>query len=240
MGWADYWIVSVDDAGNIRWTKSYGGSNLEIGSSIAETNNGGLIIAGASASYDGHITDHIGGDDFWVVRLNFKIATARLSSHQYCPGDSITIKDTLFGTFNRNNTFSVQLSDENGSFLTPSTIAQFPNSHEDSLFRVKLPKQVKTGTHYRIRVISNSPEAIYTDNGQDITIYEQPAFTNVFLGKDTVLCNTGPLLLQAPATPGFHYTWQDNSSNHNYTVTTTGKYYVTVVNTGTVQQQIPF
>jgi gliding motility-associated-like protein len=138
----------------------------------------------------------------------------------------------LFGSFNRNNTFSVQLSDENGSFLTPSIIAQFPNSYEDSLFRVKLPAQVKTGTHYRIRVISSSPEAIYTDNGQDISIYEKPALTNNFLGKDTVLCTARSLLLQAPVTPGFHYTWQDNSSNTNYTATSTGKYYVTVANTG--------
>jgi gliding motility-associated-like protein len=52
---------------------------------------------------------------------------------------------------------------------------------------------------------------------------------SVSLGNDTVLC-PGQTLLLAPRAKGLSYVWQDSSTKVNFTVTTPGKYYVTISN----------
>lgn len=57
----------------IVWQKSLGGLGDDWAQSIAETKDGGYIIAGVSASDDGDITGHHGAamiDDCWVVKLD--------------------------------------------------------------------------------------------------------------------------------------------------------------------------
>jgi gliding motility-associated-like protein len=52
----------------------------------------------------------------------------------------------------------------------------------------------------------------------------------IFLGNDTTLCPGETLLLDASSSGASGYTWQDNSSNSTFLVTTAGTYYVTVSN----------
>src|SRR4051812_853685 len=54
----------------IQWQKSYGGSGADLASSITPTRDGGYIIAGHTASYNGDITFNHGSDDCWVVKVN--------------------------------------------------------------------------------------------------------------------------------------------------------------------------
>jgi gliding motility-associated-like protein len=225
-----YWVIKTDASGNITWSKTFGGSQIDFLMQLRETRDGGIVMAGFSGSTDGDITDHIGYTDFWIVKLGHKIATRPLLDLQYCPGDSITVSDTLFGTFNSNNTFSVQLSDVNGSFLNPVTIADFPNNHSDSSFRVALPTGIASGTGYRIRVVSSSPNAVYVDNRQDITITAVPNLLPGFLGRDTTLCTANALTLQAPAGAGYQYRWQDNSTGNQYQAIVSGDYILHVSN----------
>jgi gliding motility-associated-like protein len=227
-GNGDIWVVAIDDSGNLTWSQCYGGSFLEYSYSLQETRDGGLIITGYSESSDGDVTDHIGNSDFWTVKLGWKIATAPVAL-QYCAGDSLIIKDTLFGTFNPNNIFSVQLSDINGSFANPTTIGSFLNS-KDSVFRVALPAGIPAGTKYRLRVESSSPKALYFDNRHDITIVAAPALPIDFLGKDTTQCNGNPVTLLAPFVAGYQYAWQDNSTGNQFVATASGKFFVTVTN----------
>ncbi len=58
-GWFDYWIVKLTATGELDWQKSYGGSDSESAFSIQQTNDGGYIIAGESASIDGDISENI-------------------------------------------------------------------------------------------------------------------------------------------------------------------------------------
>jgi hypothetical protein len=51
-GGEDIYVVKLDASGNLKWTKTIGGKSDDIGFSVLETNDGGLLIAGSSDSYN--------------------------------------------------------------------------------------------------------------------------------------------------------------------------------------------
>ena len=69
-GWPDYWVVKLDDTGNVLWQKCLGGSNPDYAFSIQQTTDGEYIVAGRTQSNDGDVSGNHGYDDFWVVKLN--------------------------------------------------------------------------------------------------------------------------------------------------------------------------
>jgi len=68
-GFYDYWIVKLDDFGNIEWEQNYGGTDRDEPNSMMLTDDGGYIVAGFSYSNDGDLTGNYGNNDFWVVKL---------------------------------------------------------------------------------------------------------------------------------------------------------------------------
>lgn len=69
-GNGDCWIVKLDNAGNIIWQNSLGGTNYDFGQSIEETIDDGYIIAGYSESVNGDVFGSYGGGDCWVVKCD--------------------------------------------------------------------------------------------------------------------------------------------------------------------------
>lgn len=75
-GIGDYWLVKLDKSGNIQWQKTYGGTSLEEAWCVRVTNDGGYILAGSSASYDGDVTGRFpsvfggGANDIWIVKVD--------------------------------------------------------------------------------------------------------------------------------------------------------------------------
>ena len=70
-GIGDYWLVKLDKSGKIQWQKTYGGTALDLPSSVSLTNDGGYILSGFSGSYDGDVTGRIaGGSDVWIVKVD--------------------------------------------------------------------------------------------------------------------------------------------------------------------------
>ena len=67
----DYWIVKLDDDGNIVWNQLIGGSVDDQAYSISQTVDGGFIVAGYSfSSFSGDVTSgNHGGKDIWIIRL---------------------------------------------------------------------------------------------------------------------------------------------------------------------------
>jgi hypothetical protein len=49
-GVSDFWVVRIDDNGNLLWEKSYGRSDIESAEKIVATPDGGYLIAGLSLS----------------------------------------------------------------------------------------------------------------------------------------------------------------------------------------------
>jgi len=69
-GNGDCWLVKTDNAGNIVWENSFGGSNYDFLQSVEKTNDGGYILAGYSESTDGDVAGAHGGGDSWIVKVN--------------------------------------------------------------------------------------------------------------------------------------------------------------------------
>ena len=68
----DYWIVKLDNAGNIEWDKLYGGSGSDIPIEVQELSGGGYIIGGYStSSKSGDVVEpNHGNNDFWILKLD--------------------------------------------------------------------------------------------------------------------------------------------------------------------------
>jgi uncharacterized repeat protein (TIGR01451 family) len=69
-GGMDFWIVKLDNTGNIEWQESLGGASNDNAFSILQTNDGGYIVTGSSSSTDGDVTGNHGSYDYWVVKLD--------------------------------------------------------------------------------------------------------------------------------------------------------------------------
>jgi uncharacterized delta-60 repeat protein len=63
-GYADCWVLKLNNTGNVIWQKTYGGSDHDAASSIQQTSDGGFIVAGYTGSYGA------GDYDIWVLKLN--------------------------------------------------------------------------------------------------------------------------------------------------------------------------
>jgi len=70
-GW-DYWIVKLNEKGELEWQKCLGGSDDDMAYSIQQTSDGGYIVAGRTESNDGDVSGNHGGWDYWIVKLNEK------------------------------------------------------------------------------------------------------------------------------------------------------------------------
>jgi uncharacterized delta-60 repeat protein len=61
----DAWVLKLNSAAGIVWSKTYGGSYFDIAYAIQNTSDGGYIVAGSTNSFDGGGYDHA-----WVLKLN--------------------------------------------------------------------------------------------------------------------------------------------------------------------------
>lgn len=65
----DLWAVKVSADGDKMWTKSYGGSEIDIGYAICPIGDGSYFFAGDSRSSDKDVTNSYGNADMWVVKI---------------------------------------------------------------------------------------------------------------------------------------------------------------------------
>ena len=66
----DYWVVKLDNSGNLQWQKSLGGTNYEQAQTLRATSDGGCVVGGYSYSTDGDVTGNHGNYDYWIVKLD--------------------------------------------------------------------------------------------------------------------------------------------------------------------------
>ena len=109
-GGSDAFLLKTDNAGNIIWKNTYGGSRDEVFYNIIETTTGDLIAIDTSGSNDKQVTNHHGipgTDDIWLVKTN--------NSGQL-------IKERCYGGSRSESTFELGMSegimiDKNGDIL---------------------------------------------------------------------------------------------------------------------------
>lgn len=66
----DYWIIKIDEIGNIQWQRSFGGSGWDYANAIHQTMDGGYIVGGYTLSHDGDVVGSNGSSDFWILKLD--------------------------------------------------------------------------------------------------------------------------------------------------------------------------
>lgn len=70
VGLQDYWVFKLDGNGALLWENSLGGTVNDVARSIEQTSDGGSVVFGYTASNNGDVTGHHGGNDYWVVKLD--------------------------------------------------------------------------------------------------------------------------------------------------------------------------
>ncbi len=84
-GGSDFWILKLNASGDIVWQKTYGGTGNDVAESIAQTTDGGYIVAGSTNSIDGDVINYTNGStDFWVIKID-SVGTLQWQS---CEGGS--------------------------------------------------------------------------------------------------------------------------------------------------------
>ncbi|KGO91808.1 T9SS type A sorting domain-containing protein [Flavobacterium subsaxonicum] len=144
-GSSDFWLLKIDQEGELLWQKTYGGSSLEIIEDMYLCNDGSLVLVGWTMSSDGDVAYNHGNGDIWLVKLAPEI----LSTPQIS-------KNTIGLYPNPNNgifTISTDnLLEENASINVYSTLGQLVYSGKVTSATVSVPN-LATGM-YQVQLLS--------------------------------------------------------------------------------------
>ncbi len=69
-GESDFWIIKIDNSGNLIWNRTYGGSKIDAAYSVVQNSQGNYIIAGVTQSTDGDVNGFLGNRDGWIINLD--------------------------------------------------------------------------------------------------------------------------------------------------------------------------
>lgn len=93
-GGPDMWLLKLDQHGELLWQRPYGGSGIDAGLALIETQDGGIVSVGYTFSDDGDVgSGNQGGSDYWIVKVS---ASGELLWERTMGGNSIEIATSLY------------------------------------------------------------------------------------------------------------------------------------------------
>ena len=103
-GGEDFWVIKVDQSGNIQWDKRFGGNSNDVLFYLEQTTDGGYILGGRTSSDSiGDVSQNPRGDnDYWIVKIN-------------SAGNKLW--DKRFGGMGRDNFIALQQTNDGGYVL---------------------------------------------------------------------------------------------------------------------------
>src|SRR6185369_16884154 len=94
-----YSLINFNLSLNVEWQKSLGGPSEDFANSVQQTGDGGYIVAGATSSKGGDVTENHGpcggnfcGNDYWIAKLK---ATGTIEWQKAFGGSGITVNNIL-------------------------------------------------------------------------------------------------------------------------------------------------
>jgi len=201
-GW-DYWIVYMDESGNLQWDRTVGGTENDVLFNLFQNQDGGYILAGASSSpTSGTKTDNTNGlNDFWLVKtvceleLNFR-------DTMLCSGQAITL-----------DAFDADCVD---------CLYDWSDIGRGDSIREVLPLSTQ---NYRVTLTDNAGCQESAD--LQVTLMSSPILD---LGNDQTICEGTSLTLNTGATSGLAYAWSTGATTPTLSVSTSEAYKLTVTN----------
>jgi len=206
-GSQDVFMLEWDNTGLLRYGTYIGGPGIEYGyGSCAWSTAGYVYVSGYTQSTTGLATTNgfqqtMGGvtDAFMASFITDTIVYIKQPFNDtiFCPGDSVKVPYGVTYNFRPGNTFTVQLSDATGSFVTPVNIGSLAQVTDDTV-RCRIPRTTVASNQYRIRIVASNPVRTSADNGKNIRVKPLPA--NVLATSNAPVCDGAVLTFNATAT----------------------------------------
>ncbi len=141
------------------------------------------------------------------------IGTGAITTTTYCSNNTVNISVpfTVTGTVNAGNVYTAQLSDNSGSFASPTAIGTLSSTSTGTLsISATIPSGLPAGSGYRIRVDASNPATVGTDNGMNLTIAPPPTITVTPSPANGIICSGNSATITANGANV--YTWSPAAS----------------------------
>lgn len=146
----DFWILKLDNVGEIEWEKKLGGTDLDYLNSIQQTTDNGYIVAGITESNDGDVTENNGNADFWIVKLEPYLVNAQQqleSNFKFIISPNPSNGEIVIQSHNLGSPSILKIYDMNGyCILSKNIINQF--TRIDNIPRGQYSVIIKSAKEY--------------------------------------------------------------------------------------------
>jgi hypothetical protein len=152
----------------------------------------------------------------------------QLASAVYCAGSPIEVPFTASGTYSADNVFTLQLSDENGTFGSDVLVIGTAATYASGTITTAIPHGMKTGSNYRVRIVSSSPAVT-----GEASVTALQINTNVPPAKPTISREGNTLISSRSAGNQWYLNGAaiEGATQQAYTPVTSGIYAVQIINT---------
>jgi hypothetical protein len=144
------------------------------------------------------------------------ITTGNLPQSSFCPCNTYQVNFTSTGAFNPGNNYTAELSNAAGSFASPVVVGSISSSANSGTIAATIPCNTPNGTQYRIRVVSDNPVTIGSDNGSNMTIMSNPNAPLSVTSNPAGLCDPGGSVQLSATSLGNSINWYSAAVGGNY------------------------
>ena len=231
-GLYDYWVIRINNLGELIWQKTLGGSQNEYGYNVEVTNDGGILISGRTESNDGDVTNnhqtnpYNGLLDYWLVKLNPSegLPLTLLSFTALAQQNDVAVKWQTTGEIKVSH-FELQRCSNAVSFVSIANI-NAANSNKVNNYKFTdvnaLLNNLDKRWYYRLKMVDldhnfrySNVEKIDIPASNTISLYPNPAYNSIKIITAHVLNNiqvldvSGKLVKQFAPMPANSYDISD-------------------------------
>ncbi|MDI1234327.1 MAG: hypothetical protein PSX81_08600, partial [bacterium] len=206
---SDALIYKMDISGNVLWATS-GNTTAQAGiNAISAIPGKAVYVAGDfinKIKFGSHIANAKGLLDGFITKISDNsIIRGQVIAGPYCAGDSILIPFTKVGTYNEDNYFIAQLSNNEGNFDRNYIELGRVKSYKNGIVKGLIPAlNINSSFNYRIRILSTSPsvQSYYKADTLKLLIYSKDKANP---GPDVTICKGDTAMLKTFG--GTKWTW---------------------------------